>query len=67
MPKLVERQANTPEQMREYMGTALAIWQEYNFPPEIQEAAFVKLCDWAAAKSIIQEPTAADLGLIARG
>jgi hypothetical protein len=59
VPNYTERQGNTPEQMSDYLGQALRAMEVYDIPADLREVAFARLLDWAAAKSVIQEPTMA--------
>lgn len=67
MPRFSERRTNTEEQMLEYMQTAIAVYQQLDLPEHLQEIAFTKLMDWAAAKTLIQEQALSIADQWARG
>jgi hypothetical protein len=53
--------------MSDYLGSALRAMEVYDIPADLREIAFARLLDWAAAKTIIQEPTLAERSLFNRG
>lgn len=52
---LTERQGNTDEQVREYVGKALALIDELDVPDDLRPAAFKEAVGLYAAKTLIQE------------
>lgn len=50
-----EHQHNTAEQVRQYLGDALATVEALDVPPELREVAFAKAVDLFSSKQIFFE------------
>jgi hypothetical protein len=47
-----EQPHNSPEQVRQYLGAALAVVEALDIPPELREVAFAKAVDLFSSKQL---------------
>jgi hypothetical protein len=67
VPKIVEKRVNTGQQVSDYLDEALAIFGDHDIPDDLRVEAFRGILQLVAAKTMMQEPTALEIGMLGRG
>jgi hypothetical protein len=67
VPKIVEKRVNTGQQVNDYVAEALAIFAAFDIPADLRVEAFRSILGLVSAKTMMQEPTALEIGMLGRG